>query len=29
MPQAQTPSKVLDGKKTLYRYAPAVFSTVS
>ena len=29
MPQPQTPSKVLDGKRTLYRYAPAVFSTVS
>ena len=29
MPHPQTPSKVLDGKRTLYRYAPAVFSTVS
>ena len=29
MPQPQTPSKVLDGKRTLYRYAPAVFSTAS
>ena len=29
MPQPQTPSKVLDGKRTLYRYAPAVFSTVT
>ena len=29
MPQAQTPSKVLDGKKTLYRYAPVMFSTVT
>ena len=29
MPQPQTPSKVLDGKKTLYRYAPVMFSTVT
>lgn len=29
MPQPQTPSKVLDGKRTLYRYAPAVFAPVT
>lgn len=27
--QRKTPSKVLDGKRTLYRYAPAMFSPVA